>query len=149
MKQLLEKMMDDTYYIYRITNLLNNRSYVGATNNPESRFNEHMRSGPVSADIKQQGEETFSCHIMEECTFDTVIERELEAIVEWQALAPKGYNHQANANYMLNTPYAHIYYKLMNCIDLINKGHTREDIQVLLDLTYVDSVILYHAATDK
>ena len=37
------------YYLYKITNLLNNKNYIGVTNrNPEERFTEHKKPSSKS-----------------------------------------------------------------------------------------------------
>lgn len=52
------------YYLYKITNLLNNKNYIGVTNrNPEERFAEHKKPSSksfISKAIQSDGIENFS-----------------------------------------------------------------------------------------
>ena len=56
------------YSLYKITNLLNNKCYIGITNrNPEERFAEHKRpssSSFISKAIQSDGVENFSFEII-------------------------------------------------------------------------------------
>lgn len=51
------------YYLYKITNLLNNKNYIGVTSrNPEERFAEHKRPSSksfISKAIQSNGAENF------------------------------------------------------------------------------------------
>lgn len=84
-------------YIYKITNLFNNKSYVGLTNrsNPKHRFWEHLKPSRVkvsalSSAIIKYGKENFKFEIIEE-TNELEI-REQFFIKELNTLSPNGYN---------------------------------------------------------
>lgn len=53
-------------YIYLITNLINNKKYIGQTFNPSKRWKEHCRKNQlISKAIKKHGKENFSFDILE------------------------------------------------------------------------------------
>lgn len=55
-------------YVYKITNLVNGKIYVGQTNNVRRRFQEHLhdkRNGhPIHLAMKKYGKENFACEIL-------------------------------------------------------------------------------------
>ena len=55
--------------IYKITNTLNNKIYVGQTKYPiEKRFLQHSKSlTPLGRAIQQYGIENFTFEVIEEC----------------------------------------------------------------------------------
>jgi len=70
-------------YIYKITNQINNKIYVGATTRyPTERFKEHCRDAkrftdrPLYKAINKYGKENFDISILEECSDDKLEQRE-------------------------------------------------------------------------
>ena len=55
-------------YIYKLTNLINNKIYIGQTNNIERRMKEHMydkrKNKPIHSAIEKYGVENFSLQIL-------------------------------------------------------------------------------------
>ena len=55
-------------YIYKLTNLVNGKSYIGQTNNLKRRFQEHLhdkRAGhPIHLALRKYGRENFSCEVL-------------------------------------------------------------------------------------
>ena len=95
------------FYIYRYTNLINNKKYIGQTNNFERRVNEHKScsSNPKSINyddklhqaIRKYGYENFKIEIIEVINnvnnYDLVNEREIFWIKEERSLLTQwGYN---------------------------------------------------------
>lgn len=87
-------------YIYKITNNINNKIYIGKTiRSLEVRWREHQKdfySGkknnlPLYAAMKKYGIEHFHIEIIEECQDNIVSEREKYWIEEFQSFK-KGYN---------------------------------------------------------
>lgn len=86
--------------IYKITNLLNNKSYIGKTNNFDRRKREHFSSTALQNEpnkilylaIEKYGKENFSMEIVEECKDDIWEEREKFYIQYYHTLTPNGYN---------------------------------------------------------
>ena len=72
-------------YIYKITNKINGKIYVGKTlKTPQQRWSEHVRDSykdsckdrPLYRAFKKYGLENFTLDIIEQCPVDKVNERE-------------------------------------------------------------------------
>ena len=81
--------------VYKITNRLNGKIYVGQTTRPvEERFRGH-KSGSLFIDreIQKYGVENFSLEVIEECeTQEQLREQEIFWMVELNSIYPNGYN---------------------------------------------------------
>ena len=78
-------------YIYKITNKVNNKSYVGYTANPQARWVAHRHnqgSKLVYQAIKKYGVDKFTFEVIAEDT----VENEQQYINEHNTMAPNGYN---------------------------------------------------------
>ena len=85
------------YYLYKITNLLNNKNYIGVTNrNPEERFAEHKRPSSksfISKAIQSDGVDNFSFEILlTEIEDKDISSLECKYIKKYNSLLPNGYN---------------------------------------------------------
>ena len=81
--------------VYKITNKLNGKGYVGKTTRPlEVRFNEHAKADSyIGNSIRKYGEENFSREVIEECgTSEQLNEREIFWIAHFNCKQPNGYN---------------------------------------------------------
>ena len=81
--------------IYIITNLLNNKQYIGVTNNSlQERWKSHLYDNKViSKAIKKYGKEHFSIEAIHECdTIDEAYSLEPKFIFEHNTKYPNGYN---------------------------------------------------------
>ena len=66
--------------IYKITNNINGKSYIGQTNNFERRMREHKRcvdSSAIHCAIQKYGADSFTYKIIEECDDSLLNEREI------------------------------------------------------------------------
>lgn len=73
--------------IYKITNLLNNKCYVGQSRNIYRRWQSHRYANdsyPLHAAMKKYGAENFSFEILEECDTDELNEKESYYIQKFQ-----------------------------------------------------------------
>lgn len=82
--------------IYKITNLLNGKTYVGQTKRTlEERMSEHKRKGilPVDYAIKKYGIENFSTEVID-CakTQEELDEKEIKWVAFYNCVKPNGYN---------------------------------------------------------
>lgn len=88
--------------IYRITNLINNKVYIGQSININKRTKEHfykaeLESGqdynsPLHRAIRKYGEENFLVELLEECSVEDLDEREKYYIKINNSIIPNGYN---------------------------------------------------------
>ena len=78
-------------YIYKITNKVNNKSYVGYTANPQARWSDHKYgrgNKVVHQAIKKYGVDKFTFEVIAEDTVDN----EQQYINEHNTMYPNGYN---------------------------------------------------------
>ena len=85
-------------YIYKITNILNDKGYVGRTEkDPQERFKGHIYAahsgGPmvISRAIRKHGEENFKFEVLEECSVEDQYIRESQLIEKYDTFR-NGYN---------------------------------------------------------
>lgn len=82
--------------IYKITNNINGKIYIGQSNNIQRRFSEHQNRGaasriPVDVAIQKYGKENFSFEIIEECAIEQLNQRETYWINYFNSIE-HGYN---------------------------------------------------------
>lgn len=81
--------------IYKITNLVNNKVYIGQSIHIERRWQEHCRPSTrslIGKAIQKYGKESFSFQILEECDEEQLDELEAEYIIKYNSVVPNGYN---------------------------------------------------------
>lgn len=81
--------------IYKITNLLNGKSYIGQSVHIERRWIEHClpsKSSIISKAIQQYGKNNFKFEVLEECSKNQLNQRENFWIQYYNTLTPNGYN---------------------------------------------------------
>lgn len=95
--------------IYKITNLYNNKVYIGQSVHIERRWQEHCcnHSSVISKAIRKYGKENFLFEIIEECNIDLLNERENFWINYYNSYVPNGYNITENTE-SLHTSYRFI-----------------------------------------
>lgn len=82
--------------IYKITNNINGKIYVGQSNNIQRRFLEHKNRGATSRihvdiAIQKYGKENFSFEVIEECTIEQLNQKEMYWISYFNSVE-NGYN---------------------------------------------------------
>ena len=82
--------------IYKITNKLNNKAYIGQSSDIERRFKEHQTKGessriPLDIAIQKYGKENFLYEVLEECEIEQLNEKESYWITTLETHL-KGYN---------------------------------------------------------
>lgn len=85
------------YSLYKITNLLNNKNYIGITNRKlEERFAEHKKLSSksfISKAIQSDGVDNFSFEVLlTEIENKDISDLECEYIEKYNSLLPNGYN---------------------------------------------------------
>lgn len=83
-------------YIYKITNLFNNKIYIGQTvRDVRYRWNHHKTCGvsAIGKAIKKHGVENFKFEIIETVlNIEDLNKKEIECIRTFNSIAPNGYN---------------------------------------------------------
>jgi group I intron endonuclease len=83
------------YYLYQITNLLNNKKYIGITNNITKRWWAHRNRKTrtaISGAIQKYGLDQFYFEILIIGSRDYILTLEQQYIKEYSTRAPNGYN---------------------------------------------------------
>lgn len=81
--------------IYKITNLVNGKIYVGQSVDIERRFQKHLYANDdfiIHKAIKKYGRQNFSLQILEECSQELLNDREIYWIKTLNSITPNGYN---------------------------------------------------------
>ena len=82
--------------IYKITNLINNKIYIGqTTRNMKERMSEHIRHHkiPIDKDIFKYGINNFKIEVIDTANNQKELdEKEIKYIHEYDCMIPKGYN---------------------------------------------------------
>ena len=94
-------------YIYRITNSVNNKVYIGQTiNDPEIRWNSHIKNvkdlsinRPLVDAMRVLGIDKFHMDIIIICFDDTLDDIEIEQIKRYNSLHPNGYNYTEGGHF--------------------------------------------------
>ena len=81
--------------IYKITNKINGKNYIGQSVHIERRWQEHCLPSARSAiakAIQKYGKNNFSFEILEQCTIGELDNREDYYMKKYNSLTPNGYN---------------------------------------------------------
>ena len=125
--------------IYKITNLINNKSYVGQSIHIERRWQEHCQSSSnclIGKAIQKYGKQNFSFQIIEEVE-DISLLNDLEAkyIKYFNSLAPNGYNIiliDSNEHHQFNSYSYEVFSKIL--ADIKNSTLSFKEISQKYDL---------------
>lgn len=88
----------NTYYIYKVTNKLNGKIYIGKTNNIGQRIRQHLttyknRDSEFHKAIDDDGFQNFTWEFLEyTCSSEIASDLEKKYILEFNSLIPNGYN---------------------------------------------------------
>ena len=88
--------------IYKITNKINGKIYIGQSININKRINEHFWKSFNQKDvsfnsilhqaIRKYGKENFSWEVLQECDVKEIDSLEKKYIEQYDCISPKGYN---------------------------------------------------------
>lgn len=98
--------------IYKITNTINNKIYIGQSVNIHRRWRQHInRAGqdntPLHSAIYKYGIDNFVFEIVEECTIDLLDSMEQKWIQYYNSIIPHGYNVSLGGQRSKGAVYAH------------------------------------------
>ena len=104
--------------IYKITNLINNTSYIGHSKNILQRWNQHRYDSknkqlPLYREIRKYGIKNFSFEILEECKIEELSNLEDYYINKYNSYIPNGYNYNKAETHFTNIliPERYLYIK--------------------------------------
>ena len=94
-------------YIYQITNLINGKIYIGKTNDPKKRWNNHKcNNNPdmvIARALRKYGINNFKFEILyRNISIEDIEELEQKTIKEKNSRIQKGYNVSEEAQYILD-----------------------------------------------
>ena len=119
-------------YIYKITNEINNKIYIGQTSrNIVERFSEHKRATsnqPLYNAMRKYGIDNFSLELVEECSQENVDEREIYYINKYDSYK-NGYNATMGGEGRPTTDYVELAEDFLNSGLSITKYADRENIK--------------------
>lgn len=84
--------------IYKITNKVNGKIYIGQSIHIEKRWQEHCQPSNnkslIAKAIKKYGKENFLFEVIEQCTKEELLEKEEYYIKMYNSVVPNGYNQE-------------------------------------------------------
>lgn len=98
---MTHKTLDDRiHFIYKITNTINGKIYIGQTIQPDKRWTQHKTNAAtnspkmiISYAIKKYGSDVFEFEVIAGCkTWDDANEIETLLVSQYNSLVPNGYN---------------------------------------------------------
>ena len=87
--------MELVSYIYKVTNLVNGKSYIGQSIDPITRLSKHIKSNSnlLNEAIKKYGVENFLFEVIKsDVPIEQINEAEIQCIREHNCKVPNGYN---------------------------------------------------------
>ena len=88
-------------YLYKITNLINQKVYIGITNDYKRRWANHgLENSAISKAIRKYGKENFKFEVLfKNVSIEEIDELEKEQIKLHNCLVPNGYNVEKGGRY--------------------------------------------------
>lgn len=134
-------------YVYQITNKVNNKKYIGITNNPKKRWENHKcNSDPtmvIAKAIQKYGKNNFEFTILlSGLSIEEASNKEVELIYKLNTRVPNGYNVAEGGQYNIN-------HKIHNGADNGRALLTEEEAQYIKDHRNLPMYVLYEEFADK
>lgn len=137
-------------YVYKITNLINNKAYIGITNNIEKRWSNEKSypSDPSKRQVIQEaihkyGKQNFSFEILHRnVSIEQAIQFEENYIKNLNTLVPNGYNVDQGGKY-------HPSFCTKEGADNSNAHLTEEEAQYILNNRNQPAYLLYEDFSEK
>jgi group I intron endonuclease len=152
--------MDKIYYLYKITNQINGKNYIGQTIAPKQRWYDHKQASnnpkvPVQFAIKKYGVQNFMFEIIACCiNQDDANWTETELVKQYDSFVANGKGYNATLGGM-NAPKTEEWKAAMSAIKggWIGKDHTEENKEIFrqyhLGSTHSEETILKQSQTMK
>lgn len=88
-------------YLYRITNNINGKVYIGITNNYKKRWSNHgLENSVISKAIKKYGKDNFTFEVLfDNVPIENIDQLEIDQIQLHNSLVPNGYNVAKGGHY--------------------------------------------------
>lgn len=134
-------------YVYQITNKVNNKKYIGITNNPKKRWENHKCNNDptmvIAKAIQKYGKDNFEFKILlSGLSIEEASNKEVELIKTLNTRVPNGYNVAEGGQYNMNNK---IHHGAENGRALL----TEEEAQYIKDNRNLPIYILYEQFSDK
>lgn len=130
--------------IYKITNKINGRSYIGQSKDIEKRWKEHVhhKDSPIDKNIYELGDENFELEVLEECSPDQLDEKEDFYIKKYDSIN-NGYNRIGGGQHNRNgsNPKAKL---TIEEVAEIRKAYGNRESKRKVYEKYKDKVSFYH-----
>ena len=133
-------------YIYQITNLINNKIYIGQTNNVKNRWSQHKNchdpTMAIARAIKKYGADNYKIEILDKnIPIEEIDELEKKVIQEKNSLVPNGYNIALGGQGARGVS--------KFGADNSNSHLTEEEAQYILDNRNIPMYVLYDKFSEK
>ena len=137
-------------YVYKITNNINNKIYIGITNNYKKRWSNEKSNSKnpakqqvITRAIAKYGADNFNFEILfSNLSIEEACIKEAQLIQQFNSLVPNGYNVDKGGSYH---PTGHALYGEQNG----NSKLTDEEAQYIKDHRYLPMYILYEEFNNK
>ena len=111
-------------YIYKITNNINGKIYIGQHREHTKKLDGYLGSGILIKKAQNKyGKENFSKEIIEYCSRENVNDREIYWIKYYNSITPNGYNIQKGGKHVSSTQDTKVYNNGKR-LKYIRKGET-------------------------
>lgn len=94
----MAKLNTSVCYLYCITNRKTKKKYIGITNNPARRWEDHIEAAenddprPLYHDMREYGKENFTFSVLLTGPRWVIGHAEISLIAYWKTRIPSGYN---------------------------------------------------------
>lgn len=137
-------------YVYKITNLINNKIYIGITNdiakrwsNEKSYPSDPKRRQVIQEAIHKYGKDNFNFEVLHRnLSVEQAVILEKQYIQDYNSLVPNGYNVDCGGSYHPN-------FSIKEGADNNNAHLTNEEAQYILDNRDKPAYLLYDEFSDK
>ena len=134
-------------YVYQITNKVNDKKYIGITNNPKKRWENHKCNNDptiaIAKAIQKYGKENFNFEVLYSgLTIEDASEKEIELIKKLNTRVPFGYNVAEGGQYNIGNK---IHMGTENGRALL----TEKEAQYIKDHRNQPMYVLYEQFSDK